>query len=430
MEAKRRRAVIVAGLRTPFAKRQTTLRDFDAVDLGRLVVSELLERIDLPPEEVDQLVFGQVIPSLQTANAARDIVLGTGLPLTIPAYTVAMACITSYRTTADVVQSIEAGNIDCGIAGGAESASNVPIGVTLPLQDAINRASKAANASERVRAFAGVKLGDLVPQPPALEEPTTGESMGEAAERMVKINGISREAQDEFAHMSHVKAARGWEDGFFADQVMPVHVPPMYEETLERDNLVRFDSDLEGYKRLKPVFDRAHGTITAANASPLTDGASALLIMEEEKARSLGLPILGRIRSHAFTAVDPADQLLIGPVYATPVALDRAGVALGDMDLIDMHEAFAGQMLAVLQSFASDRFARDELGRDRALGEIDEDRLNIHGGSISIGHPFAATGARQIMHTLKALKERGGELALCTACAAGGLGAAMILEAV
>lgn len=424
-----RKAVIVSGLRTPFVQRQTAFRDLSATDLGKLVCSELLERLDLLPEEVDEVAYGRVVPSLSEPNIAREIVLGIGLPKTTPAHTVSMACITSYRTTLDVVRAVEAGDIDCGIAGGAESASDVPIGVSEPLQHAIHRASKAKTAAGRVKAFRGVRPADLVPRPPDLEEPSTGETMGEAAERMAKINQIPREEQDAYAHESHLKAARAWDEGRFDEDVMAVHTPPRYEETIERDNTVRPDSDLAAYAKLRPVFDRAHGTITAGNASPLTDGASALLIMEEGKARALGLPVLGRIRSAAFTAVDPAEQLLIGPAVVTPTALDRAGVALDDLDLIDMHEAFAAQMLSVLRAFASDDYAREELGRDNALGEIDPEKLNVLGGSISLGHPFAATGARQIMQTLRELRRRGGELALCTACAAGGMGAAMILEA-
>lgn len=424
-----RKAVIVSGLRTPFVKRQTAFRDLSALDLGKVVCTELMERLDLPPEEIGQVVFGQVIPSVRAPNIAREIVLGTGMPRSIPAHTVSMACITSYQTTVDVVRAVETGAVDCGIAGGAESASNVPVILSEPLQDALNRASAAKSAEGRLKAFQDVRPADLVPKPPPLEEPTTGESMGEACERMAKENEISRAAQDKYAHESHVRTAEAWEEGRYDDDVVPVHVPPAYRETIAQDNTVRWESDLEAYKELEPVFDSAHGTITAGNSSPLTDGASALLIMEEQKAKSLDLPILGRIRSHAFTAVDPSDQLLIGPVFATPIALERAGVTLQDLDLVDMHEAFAAQMLSVLQAFASERFARERMDRSEPIGEVDRDTLNVNGGSISLGHPFAATGARQIMQTLRELERRDGELALCTACAAGGMGAAIVLEA-
>lgn len=252
--------------------------------------------------------------------------------------------------------------------------------------------------------------------------------MGEAAERMAKINGISRRAQDEFAHRSHTLAAKAWEEGKFDEEVMAVHVPPAYEETVLQDTLVRADSDLEKYAQLPPAFDKEHGTLTAGNSSPLTDGASALLLMREEKARAMGLPVLGFIRSYAFTAVDPADQLLIGPAYATPMALDAAGMSLADLDLMDQHEAFSAQILSVVQALESEQFAREKLNRSEAVGQIDWDRFNVNGGSIAVGHPFAATGARQITQTLRELQRRAGEVALCGACAAGGMAAAMIVE--
>ena len=253
--------------------------------------------------------------------------------------------------------------------------------------------------------------------------------MGESAEKMARENGISREAQDEFAHRSHTLAAKAWAEGKFADEVMHVMVPPKYAVTVTEDNNVRKDSTIESYSKLKPVFDRKNGTITAANSSPLTDGASALLVMRADKAKALGYEPLGYIRSWAFAALDPAGQMLMGPSYATPKALDRAGVTLADMDLVDMHEAFAAQILSNTQAFESDAWAEKNLGRSGKIGTIDWDKFNVLGGSLSVGHPFAATGVRQITQTLRELKRRGGELALCAACAAGGLGAAIVLEA-
>lgn len=412
-----RRVAVVAGLRTPFAKQGTALRSLSALDLGKIVCAELLERVDLDPSEVEEVVYGQVVPSIAAPNIAREIVLGTGMPRTIEAYSVSRACATSYQSTINVAQSIATGVIDCGLAGGADSASDVPIPVSKPLQEALLAASKAKTIGERLRAFRGLRPADLLPEPPGLGEPSTGETMGEAAERMAKLNGIPREAQDDFAHRSHTLAARAWAEGKFAGEVMAVHIPPRFEETFARDNLVREDSKLESYAKLRPVFDRKRGSVTAGNSSPLTDGASALLLMAEEKAKPLGLPVLGTIRSFAFVAVDPADQLLIGPVYATPIALERAGVTLADMALIDLHEAFAAQVLSVLQWFEKE-----------GVGRVDREKLNVNGGSIAIGHPFAATGARQITQTLRELGRRGGGLALASACAAGGLAAAVVLD--
>ena len=423
-----RRVAIVAGLRTPFVKMGSAYKDLSALDLGEQVVTELLQRSGVAVSEVQQVVYGQVVPSLTGPNIAREIVLAAGMPRDIEAYSVSRACATSYQSTVNVAESIMAGAIDCGISGGADSASDVPIAVSKKLAEALIAASRARSLGERLKAFSGLKPKDLVPVPPALKEMSTGLTMGESAEKMAKENHISRAAQDEFAHRSHSLAAAAWADGRFEKEVMHVFVPPKYQACSE-DNLVRKDSTIESYQKLRPAFDRKHGTITAGNSSPLTDGASALLLMSEEKAKAGGFDVLGFIRSYAFAALDPAGQMLMGPSYATPLALERAGLKLKDLDLVDMHEAFAAQVLSNTQAFESDTFAKEHLGREKKIGEVDWDKFNVMGGSISLGHPFAATGARQITQTLNELRRRGGELALCTACAAGGLGAAMILEA-
>lgn len=423
------RVAIVAGLRTPFAKSGTAYKDVTALELAKIVVTEMVERSGIKPKDIQQVVYGQVAPSVQMPNIAREIVLGTGLPQTIDAYSVSRACTTSYQAAVNITEAILTGAIDCGIAGGADSASDVPITVSRKLSNALVTASRARSLGERLSAFKHLSPKDLVPVPPAIAEATTGETMGESAEKMAKENGISRQAQDEYAHRSHVNAAKGWEDGRLRDEVMTVLMPPKFRTSISEDNLVRKDSQLEGYAKLKPAFDRRHGTITAANASPLTDGASALLLMSEEKARALGMDILGFVKSYAFAAVDPREQLLMGPVYAAPMALEKAGLELSDFDLIDMHEAFAAQVLSNIQGFESNKFAKEKLGRDKRIGKIDWDKLNVLGGSIALGHPFAATGARQITQTLRELQRRKGEFALCTACAAGGLGVAMVLEA-
>lgn len=423
------RVAVVDGLRTPFAKRQTEYAALSALDLASAVVAEMLDRTQVPIEEIERVVFGQVVLDVEVPNIAREVVLRTRLAPSVDAHTVSKACITSYQTTADVAQAISVGAIRCGIAGGADSASATPLVVDDGLETALKKAQAANSLVERVKAFAGVGPSQLLPTAPDLTEPSTGETMGEGAERMAKMNGISRSDQDDFAHRSHVLAARAWNEGRFADGVMTFAVPPDFDHTVDTDNLVRFESDRRAYDDLSPVFDRDHGTVTAANSSPLTDGAAALILMAESLVDELEIEPLGWIRSTAFTGVDPADQLLIGPVHATPVALDRARMTLDDIDLVDMHEAFAAQMLSVLQTFESDRYARDHLGLDSAIGAVDMDKLNVSGGSIAVGHPFAATGARQIAQTLRELRRRDGNVALCTACAAGGLGAAIVLEA-
>ncbi len=422
------RVAVVAGLRTPFAKQGTAYKELSALDLGKQCVGEMIARTEIDPKEIQRVVYGQVVPSISAPNIAREIVLGLGLPPEAEAYSVSRACATSYQSAVSVAQGILTGDIDVGIAGGADSASDIPITVSKKLAAALVEASKARRFSERLQAFAQLSPKDLLPVPPALKEPSTGLTMGESAELMAKDFGISRKEQDEFAHRSHTLAAAAWSEGKFEGEVMRVHVPPRYEETIGEDNLVRKDSKLESYAKLRPVFDRRHGTLTAGNSSPLTDGASALLMMRESKAKALGYEPLGFVRSWAFVGVDPAKWLLIGPAHATPIALQRAGVAWEDLALVDMHEAFAAQVLANVQAMESDAFAREYLGLDHAVGKIDWDKFNVNGGSIAIGHPFAATGARQITQTLRELRRRGGGLGLVTACAAGGLGAAMVLE--
>jgi acetyl-CoA acyltransferase len=425
----RERVAVVRGLRTPFAKRGTEYARVTALDLAKLVVAELLARADLHGREVDLVVYGQVTPSIDAPNIAREIVLGTDMPKTIEAFSVSRACATSFQAMTSAAEAMLAGQCSVAIVGGADSASDVPITVTKPLARALAEASKAKGLSAKLRALSKLSPTDLVPAPPAARELSTGLLMGESAEKMAKEAGIGRTEQDAFAHRSHVRAARAWESGVFADEVMHVLPPPAFDRPVVRDNVVRQGSTLGAYAKLKPAFDASYGTVTAANSSPLTDGASALLLMTETKAKALGYRPLGYLRSWAYAALDPAGWMLMGPSYATPKALDVAGVKLGDLTVIDMHEAFAAQVLCNVKMFGSKRFAQERLGRGEAIGEIDMDRFNVHGGSIAIGHPFAATGARMVTTVLHELKRRGGGLGLATACAAGGLGAAVVFEA-
>ncbi|CCN84270.1 3-ketoacyl-CoA thiolase [Vibrio nigripulchritudo SFn27] len=421
------RIAVVAGLRTPFARQSTEFSQVPAVDLGKMVVSEMLTRADIDPALIDQVVFGQVVQMPEAPNIAREIVLGTGMNIHTDAYSVTRACATSFQAAVNVTESIMAGAIDIGVAGGADSSSVLPIGVSKKLAASLLALSKAKKAGQKLSILRKLSFKDLMPVPPAVAEYSTGLSMGQTAEQMAKTHGITRQAQDELAHRSHTLAAHAWKEGKIRDEVMTAFPEP-YKKWLDTDNNIRQDSTIEGYAKLRPAFDRQYGSVTAANATPLTDGAASLLIMREGRAKELGLEIMGFIRSYAFSAIDVKEDMLMGPSHATPIALDRAGINLSDLTLIDMHEAFAAQTLANVKMFASDKFAKEVLGRDKAIGEIDMDKFNVLGGSIAYGHPFAATGARMITQTLRELKRRGGGLALNTACAAGGLGAAMILE--
>nr|WP_129952283.1 acetyl-CoA C-acyltransferase FadI [Rahnella sp. RFA10(1/100)] len=422
------RIAIVDGLRTPFAKQATAYHGIPAVDLGKMVVSELLAKSGIDPKDIDQLVFGQVVQMPEAPNIAREIVLGTGMDVSTDAYSVSRACATSFQAVANVAESIMSGMVQVGIAGGADSSSVLPIGVSKRLARALVDVNKARTLSQRLSIFSKLKLRDLLPVPPAVAEYSTGLRMGDTAEQMAKSHNISRVQQDELAHRSHTLAAQAWEQGYLTSQVMAAQVPP-YREVLQKDNNIRLNSEISQYAKLRPAFDRKHGTVTAATSTPLTDGAAAVLMMSESRARELGLEPLGYLKSFAFAAIGVWEDMLLGPAYATPLALDRAGLMLDDLDLIDMHEAFAAQTLANIKMLASDEFAREKLGRSQAVGEIDWDKFNVLGGSLAYGHPFAATGARMITQTLHELRRRGGKYGLTTACAAGGLGAAMILEA-
>ena len=422
------RVAVVQGLRTPFAKSGTHYAHLSALDLGKLAVAELIERSGVDPKTVQEVVFGNVIPSVKAPNIAREIVLGTGLPRKIPGYTVGKACASANQAIASAADLIYRGYADTVIAGGSESLSDIPILFSKKFADVLVSASKQKSVAGKLAAFARVRPRDLAPDAPAIAESTTGLSMGESAEKMAKENHITREAQDRFALQSHHRAAKATADGRFEEEVMTVVVPPAYENIVDTDNLIRADTTLEALSKLRPVFDRKYGTITAGNSSPLTDGAAAVLLMSEEKAKAEGRKPIGYIRSYAFAATDPFDQLLQGPVFALPVALERAKIGLKDIGVIEMHEAFAAQVLSNIQWLGSKKIAQEKLGRSDPIGDIDPEKINRTGGSIALGHPFGATGARIVTTVCNELQHTGEQYGLVTVCAAGGMGAAMVLE--
>jgi acetyl-CoA acyltransferase len=423
-----RRVAIIQGCRTPFTRAGTDLSHMSGVQLGTVAVRELLNRAELDPDLIDHIIFGTVVPSINAPNIAREVGLESGVPPRVPAFAVSRACATSNQAITSAAEMIMAGQADVVVAGGAEVLSDVPMLLSRKLRDTLLAASKAKSVGARVRALAAIRPKHLAPQTPAIAEPSTGETMGQSAERMAKENGISREEQDRWALRSHTLAAQGTADGRLTAEIVPTYVPPKYTDVVTADNGIRSDTTAEKMASLKPVFDKRYGSVTAANASPLTDGAGAVLLMSEEKAAALGYEPLGFIRSWAYSALSPKQQLLQGPAYAAPVALDRAGVTMKDIELWEMHEAFAAQVLSNLQALDSDTFAREQLGRDGKVGLIDEDRINVMGGSIAIGHPFGATGARVTTTLLNEMKRRDAGLGLITVCAAGALGFAMVLE--
>ncbi|CAN0264352.1 unnamed protein product, partial [Phaeothamnion confervicola] len=399
-----------------------------------LATRELLQRVALDPNEIDEVIMGCVLPSVATPNVAREVVLGLDLPAHIPGMTVARACASSAQALILAAQGVVTGDYKAVLVGGVESMSNVPIPYSKNAIDTLMALSKAPSIGAKMKLLGNLKTRDLLPKSPDIAEASTGKSMGQHAEMMAQKNGISRQAQDELTLASHQKAAAAWESGVYGQEVTPVYPKPKFNP-VSRDGYVRGDTSLEKLATLKPAFDRQYGTLTAGNSSGLTDGACTLLVMSESKAKELGLKPLAAVKSWANSALSPKEQLLLGPAYATPKALDRAGLTLADMDLIDIHEAFAAQVLSVIQALESDEFAKKELGKDQAVGKVDRAKLNVHGGSIALGHPFGATGARMVLNMSRELARRyQGEqrphYALITLCAAGGMGTTLILESI
>ena len=422
-----RRVAVVAGCRSPFCKSGTVLRDIPAVDLAKHAVVELVHRANITGKEVDELYFGQVVPSPVVPNIAREVSLLPQFPPSIPAASINRACASANSAIAAGQDQIVMGRADVVVAGGVEVLSDIPILHSRRFSDLLVGLSKAKSTAARLKLVSSFRPKDLVPVTPAIAEPSTGQTMGQSAEKMAKLNGITRESQDEFALRSHKLAHAGTEDGRLLAEIAPILVPGS-GAAVTRDNGVRADANLEEMAKLRPAFDRRYGTVTAANSSPLTDGAAAVLLMSEEAAGALGFEPLAFIRSYAVAALDPDDQLLMGPAYAVPKALDRAGIVWKELGLVEMHEAFASQVLSNIQAFESRQWAEEHLGRSEAIGEVDWDTLNVMGGSIAIGHPFGATGARITLTLANEMKRRDVQFGLISVCAQGGMGFAMVLE--
>lgn len=426
MPTRTKQAAIVEGRRTPFVKAGTAFAGLDVFDLGRFVAVEVLQRSEIEPSEVDEIIFGNVSRPVKYHNLAREIALACGVPASTPAFTVGLACASACQATTSGVDLIERGYADVVLAGGAESLSNVPIQYSDKLARAVAGAAQAKTPMAKLQSLARVRLTDLAPVAPGIRETSTGLTMGESAEIMAKVNGIGRVEQDELALRSHRHAALALSECRMSAEVVAVYRPD--GRAVTEDNHIRTDTSLEKLATLRPVFDKRHGTITAGNSSPLTDGGAALLLVSGRKAKALGMRPRAWIRSYAYAAVDPSEQLLLGPAYAIPLALDRAGLQLSDIDLVEMHEAFAAQVLSTTQALASRRFAKEKLGRPEPVGEIDPANLNVNGGSIALGHPFGATGARILTSLANEMQRRDAQFGLASVCAAGGLGCAIILE--
>ncbi|MFB9067985.1 acetyl-CoA C-acetyltransferase [Pseudofulvimonas gallinarii] len=420
-----RPVAIVGGTRIPFCRSNTAYVDVGNFGLGLKAVAGLVERYNLHGLRLGELTFGAVIKHSADWNLAREIVLSSGLDAGTPGLTLQRACGTSLDAAIVIANKIATGQIDAGVAGGSDTTSDVPVVFGKRFSRRLLDVGRARSLRERLRAFRGFRPGELKPQFPGVGEPRTGMSMGQHTERMAREWGITRQEQDELALASHLKAAAAYERGFFSDLVVPFR-------GVQRDNNLRADSTLEKLATLKPAFDRSsgHGTLTAGNSTPLTDGASAVLLADADWAEDRGLPVRAWLRDARVAAVDfvHGQGLLMAPTIAVAELLKANGLALQDFDIYEIHEAFAAQVLCTLRAWESPEYCRDVLGLDAPLGAIDPAKLNPVGSSLAVGHPFAATGARLIATAAKQLEERGGGRALLSVCTAGGMGVAAIIE--
>lgn len=422
-----RAAVLVDGCRLPFQRSGTGYTDLTAYDMGRMVLKGLLHRTGLNPAEVERVIMGCVIQDVETSNVAREASLAAGIPNHVPAFTVTMACISSNQAVTSGVDLIRGGLADVVVAGGTETLSDPPIRVKRSVRKRLFKAQKAKSPADYLKLLRGLSPSDVLPEAPSIAEFSTGEVMGESADKLAAMFGVSREAQDEYALLTHKRAAAAQDDGRLAKELVPSSVPPSFDPITE-DNTVRGDSTLDKLASLSPVFVKPFGTVTAGNSSPLTDGASATLLMSADRAEAEGHTPRAYLRDYTYVAQDPGAELLLGPAYAIPQLLDTAGLTLDDIDVFELHEAFAGQVLAVLAALDSDDFASRGLNRASAVGAIPMARLNLRGGSVSLGHPFGATGARLVTTAANRLHEEDGHWALVAACAAGGQGHALLVE--
>ncbi len=419
--------VFIDGVRTPFAKSPSAYAKLKSYDLGKEALLALKHRYPFLQDECQQVTLGCVIQNAATSNVARESLLGAGYNLATPASTVTQACISANRAITNTVEAIQSGALKIAIAGGVESTSDAPVRISDNLKAALIKAQKARGFKDYWSLFKQFKFKDLVPVAPAIAEFSTGETMGQDADRLAAKFNVSRQEQDEFALRSHQLATQAWKDGKFEQEVVPVIAAPDFKP-IEQDNTYYATSTIQKLSSLKPVFVRPNGTITAGNASPLTDGASACLLMDKEEAKKQGYPTDIAIYGYSYTAQNPDGELLLGVAYSLPKLLQEADLTLDDISVFEIHEAFAGQVLANLKAMSDKEFCKEHLGLDKAVGEIPMEKLNTEGGSLSLGHPFGATGGRLLIAAARRLRQSDGQYALISACAAGGQGNTILLK--
>lgn len=420
-------AVLADGARIPFQRSGTGYKELMAYDLGRMAIEGLIGRSAINEDELDRVIMGTVMQDVNTSNLARESALGAGIPNSVPAHTVTQACISSNQAITSAIDSIRSGQANIVLAGGAETMSDIPIRFQREFRQKLLEARKYKSITDFLGFLKGLRPSHLLPEIPSISEFSTGETMGESADRMAARFGVSRQAQDEYALRSHQRAAKATKEGLLDQELLPAAVPPDFE-AIEHDNTFREDTSMEKLKELKPAFIKPHGTITAGSSSAFTDGASASLIMEKNTALEHGITPKAYLRAYTYVSQSPEEELLLGPAYATPKVLDMMGLQLSDIDVFEFHEAFAGQILSVLTALNSDKFAKENLNRNQKVGDIPMNKFNCWGGSLSLGHPFGATGVRIVTTAANRLHHEDGRFALVTACAAGGQGHAIILE--
>lgn len=442
-----RDVVLVDGVRTPFVKSESKFKEVHPAELGRVAVHELIERTNLDTKVVDEVIMGNTGTPPDAVNIARVIALRAGVPQNVPAVSVHRNCASAMESITTGFERIRAGTCDTVIAGGSENMSQLPLIMSRPFVKAFQNLMGARSTGQQLGALFGLMKADFkqvmelmtsspmaaTPHKPrisvveGLTDPFVGINMGQTAEILAKEFNISREEQDQFALASHKKASAAMASGRLGEEITPVFLPTAYKEYVAQDIGPRAEQTMEQLAKLKPFFDRKYGTITVGNACPLTDGAGAVLMMSRAKAKELGYKPVASIRSYAFAGLEP-ERMGLGPAYASPIALKRAGLSMKDIGLMELNEAFAAQVLACLRAFASDSFAKDKLGLSSKVGEVDPAIVNVNGGAIALGHPVGATGTRLVVTLMKEMKKRDVQFGLATLCIGGGQGGSVVLE--
>lgn len=421
-----KKVVFIDGVRTPFLKSGTDYMDLMSYQLGQFAIKGLLDKTGIDPNEIDRVILGNVISNVKTENVAREAAVTAGVPIKAPANTVKQACISANQAISNAMDAIQLGRADVIISGGTECTSDTPIGYTKEMRKKLFMAQKLSTPMEYLKFATTLRPNDFLPDKPAVAEYITGRTMGNDCEILAQKFGVTREEQDILATASHQNAAKAFENGNL-DDIISVQLPPKFGP-INKDNGVRGDSTVEKMAKLKPAFDKYVGTITAANASFLTDGASAVLLASEEKALALGLKPKAELVDYIFTAGDLFEELLLGPAYSIAALLKKNNLTIADIDVWEIHEAFAGQVLANLKALESEEWSKKNAGYENAVGSIPRDKINTWGGSLSIGHPFGATGGRLLTMAANRLQKEGGKNAILAACAAGAHGTAMLIK--